>query len=247
MAFFTRNRLPILMYHRVSPHQADRLTIPVPRLEEQLALLHESGYHTISFANLATWMESGNPLSSKPIILTFDDAYIDFREYAAPILRRYGMRAIVFVPVAFMGKTNVWDRGNESIMTPDQLKQLNHEGLIDIGIHSFLHRNYTELSLEDMKEDLENCFSTVEYHHIKFLKVMAYPYGGYPKKDRELNRQMKELFAAIGIEFALRIGNRINPLPLRDRYEIKRIDIRGTDSFRTFKIKLAFGRSKLFS
>jgi hypothetical protein len=77
--------------------------------------------------------------------------------------------------------------------------------------------------------------------------VLAYPYGGYPKKDEIKKCRMKNLFREKRINFALRIGNRINGWPLIDDYEIKRIDIRGTDSFFTFKTKLKKGRAKLFS
>jgi len=58
---------------------------------------------------------------------------------------------------------------------------------------------------------------------------------------------MKELFRDYKLIFAVRIGNRINSLPIRDPYELKRIDIKGTDSLFTFKIKLKKGRTKLFS
>jgi hypothetical protein len=49
-----------------------------------------------------------------------------------------------------------------------------------------------------------------------------------------------------GVECAARIVSRINALPPKDIYEIKRTIIRGTDSFREFKIKLRKGRCKLF-
>jgi hypothetical protein len=58
---------------------------------------------------------------------------------------------------------------------------------------------------------------------------------------------MKDLFRDFKFDFALRIGNRINHVPFNDPYELKRIDIKGTDSMYTFTIKLRKGRQKLFS
>ncbi len=216
-------------------------------LELELAFLLEKGYETISFLDLKESIETGKKLPQRPVIITFDDAYENFRTHALPILKRLQLKATLFVPVAFLGKTNLWDHGSEKILTAEELKRIEDDGSIEIGIHSFLHRSYAELAPEDMKEDLENCFNTMEYHHIRTSRVLAYPYGGYPKKDPELKRMMKELFAEMQLWFAVRIGNRINPVPLKDKYEIKRIDIKGTDSFRTFRIKLSRGRKNPFA
>jgi len=235
------------MYHKVSDSQPDGLTVTADMLELELAFLLEKGYETISFLDLKESIETGKKLPQRPVIITFDDAYENFRTHALPILKRLQLKATLFVPVAFLGKTNLWDHGSEKILTAEELKRIEDDGSIEIGIHSFLHRSYAELAPEDMKEDLENCFNTMEYHHIRTSRVLAYPYGGYPKKDPELKRMMKELFAEMQLWFAVRIGNRINPVPLKDKYEIKRIDIKGTDSFRTFRIKLSRGRKNPFA
>ncbi len=240
-------RLPILMYHKVLHDNPDGLTVTADMLELQLSFIAEKGYETISFVDLKESAETGKELPKRPVIITFDDAYENFLTHALPILKQFKMKATLFVPVAFMGKTNLWDQGNEKILSADELKRIQDDSLIEIGIHSFLHRSYAELAPEDMKEDLENCFNTLEFHHIRTSRVLAYPYGGYPKKDKELKRQMKELFDVMQLWFAVRIGNRINPLPVKDLYELKRIDCKGTDSFRAFRIKLARGRTNPFA
>jgi len=242
-----KNRLPILMYHKVSEDKADGLTIPVGKLDQQLFFIREKGYTIITFEELHRMISTGTPLSQKPLILTFDDAYENFTTHAVPLLEKYNLKATVFVPVGYMGKTNIWDRGEEPILGPGILKELSKTDLIEIGLHSFLHRSYGDLAIEDINEDLANCINTLDFYKIHFVPVLAYPFGGFPKKDRTLLAQMKELFREYNLVFAVRIGNRINPLPVRDPYELKRIDIKGTDSFFTFKIKLRKGRTKLFS
>ncbi|MFH1297880.1 MAG: polysaccharide deacetylase family protein [Bacteroidota bacterium] len=239
--------MPILLYHKVADDRQDGLTVTTAKLEDELSFLVEKGYETISFLDLKESIETAKKLPKQPVIITFDDAYENFLTHALPVLHRLKMKATLFVPVAFLGKTNLWDRGIEKILTAEQVKRIQENKSIEIGIHSFLHRSYAELAPEDMKEDLKNCFNTLEFHHILTSRVLAYPFGGYPKKDPELNRQMKEIFTAMQLWFAVRIGNRINPLPVKDRYELKRIDIKGTDSFRTFRIKLTRGRKNPFA
>lgn len=247
MSIFSRSGLPILMYHKVAADGPDGLTVTTDMLELELAFLAEKGYETISFLDLKESDETGKKLPERPVILTFDDAYVNFRTHALPILKRLHLKATLFVPVAFMGKTNLWDQGSEKILSAEELKRIEDDGSIEIGIHSFLHRSYAGLAPEDMKEDLENCFNTMDFHHIRTSRVLAYPFGGYPKRDPELKGLMKALFAEMQLWFAVRIGNRINKLPVKERYEMKRIDIKGTDSFSTFRIKLACGRKNPFA
>lgn len=238
--------LAILMYHKVSEQVNDGLTVSTDTLELHFAWLKEMGYQTLSFRELKNLMAERLTLPKKTVILTFDDAYRSFKELALPVLKKFGFKASVFVPMAYIGKTNLWDRGNDPIMTAEELNQISSCGFVEIGLHSFLHRNYRDLALPDIKEDLDNCFSILGFHHIPYIRVLAYPYGGYPGKDPELRNDMIQLFESLGIDYALRIGNRINPYPIRHPFEMKRIDIRGSDSFLTFRIKLKTGRVKLF-
>jgi peptidoglycan/xylan/chitin deacetylase (PgdA/CDA1 family) len=239
--------LPVLMYHKILGQGADALTVTNDQFDHQLMYLKEKGYQTISFKTLKSLIKNGDPLPKKTVILTFDDAYENFRKHALPLLKKYHFTATVFVPVAFIGKTNIWDRGGEAIMTVDDLKQLVFNEGIEIGIHSFLHRSYGDLAIADMKEDLNLCKETLDFFGIPFSKVLAYPYGGYPKKDPLLKSQMISLFKQFGLDFAVRIGNNINTWPLKQPFEIKRIDIKGTDNFFIFRTKLTKGRAKLFA
>jgi len=242
-----RKGLPILMYHKVSEGETNGITISTEKLKQQFEFIQRKGYQTLSFDELATVINTGKPLPKRPLILTFDDAYRNFMVYAVPLLRTYGFKACVFIPVGFMGKTNNWDNGSDPILSAAEIKELANTGSIEFGIHSFLHRSYAELDPAGMDNDLDLCIQTLGYHNIPFVRVLAYPYGSYPKKDPQLKATMKEIFRTSRLQFALRIGNRINSWPLKDLYELKRIDIKGTDNFYTFKSKLRKGRRKVFS
>jgi len=239
--------LPVLMYHKILDQGPNGLTVTTAQFERQLMYLKEKGYQTLTFREVKTLLAEKSPLPRKPVVLTFDDAYVNFKSHALPLVKKYGFQATLFIPVAFIGKTNLWDQGNDPILPAADLKQLSNNEPVTFGIHSFLHKNYRDLALSDMEEDLKNCQETLSFYGIPFTRVLAYPYGGYPKKELPLKKSMFELFDRFGLDFALRIGNRINPWPIRNRYEMKRIDIRGTDSFKMFRIKVRKGRAKLFA
>ena len=242
-----RKGLPVLMYHKIMENGSDGLTVTTAQFDMQLMFLKEKGYHTLTFRELKKLNAEKAPLPKKSIIITFDDAYLNFRDQALPILKKYNFSASLFVPVAFIGKTNLWDQGTDQILTAGDLKQLSNNEPVEFGLHSFLHKSYRDLAIADMEEDLKNCRETMDYYGIPFTRVLAYPYGGYPRKDPELKKSMFDLFERFGLDFALRIGNRINPWPFTGRFEVKRIDIRGADSFTIFRIKVKKGRAKLFA
>lgn len=239
--------LPVLMYHNISDGKADGLSIPADKLELQFMYLKENGYRSLSLKQIGLLMNEGAGLPKKSVVLTFDDAYQSIETKLLPLLERYDFCATVFVPGAFIGKSNLWDDGSINVMTAETLQKISRNPHIEIGLHSFLHRSYNEMDVEDMKDDLANCRQTLEFYKIPYVNALAYPYGAYPKKDPALKKEMFEMFGKTGLEFAFRIGNRVNPFPFKERFEVRRIDIRGGDSFFIFKTKLKKGRAKLFA
>jgi hypothetical protein len=53
---------------------------------------------------------------------------------------------------------------------------------------------------------------------------------------------MVAALGALGIRLGFRIGNRVNPLPLADPFEINRLGVRGDESLATFRRRIAWGR-----
>ena len=237
--------LPILLYHKVSPHDNDSLTISVDRLDRQLAYIKSIGYTPISFLELRNSLQGRHPLPARPVLVTFDDGYRSTYELAYPLLLKHQFKATVFLPAAFIGGVDGWNNGTEPLMSYDMIRQMASSTLIEFGLHSYLHENYQFYSAAQVEADLSRCVRTLEENGCPFTRVFAYPYGRMPK-DESVNRALRELFRKHGIDFAVRIGSRINALPPRDVYELKRSVVRGTDSFWEFKIKLQKGRTKLF-
>ena len=246
--------LPILVYHKVSPHHNDRLTISTDRLDRQLAYIKSSGFTPISFTDLKESLEGRQRLPVKPILITFDDGYLSTYELAYPLLRKHDVKATIFLPVAFIGGVNGWDKGSDPLMPYEVLRSIATDpmggdpvggGLIEFGLHSYRHENYERYSAAQIDADLSECMSVLEKNRCPFTRVFAYPYGRIPR-DTNVNQAMRESFRSHRIDFAVRIGSRINTLPPKDVYELKRSVVSGTDSFWEFKTKLRKGRVKLF-
>jgi len=239
-----KNGLPILMYHKISDKSTDKYTINTSKFERHLNFILSRNYTPITFTQLLQYQVHNIKLPEKPVIISFDDAYENNYLYLYPLLKKYRLKATIFIPVGAIGKTNDWDEGNEAIMTFEQLKKID-PNYVEFGLHAFSHKNLKNLSNEELQQDMQNCISTLSSHSIVFCPVLAYPYGGYPKSEKAYESFTKTLKNS-GILMGLRIGNRVNGLPIKDLFCIKRIDMHGTDSFREFKTKLRKGRVKLF-
>src|SRR5207249_4306985 len=95
--------LVVLMYHKVNDTLGNSVTIPVSLFDEQMAQLGELGYTPVSLDDVLDYFLRGVPLPERAVLITFDDGYLDNLENAAPILRRNGYPAVLFVPIGYLG------------------------------------------------------------------------------------------------------------------------------------------------
>ncbi len=226
----------VLMYHKISTNISDFLTITCEQLDNQLKYLKEHNYQFITSQQLIDFYLHQKALPPNPILLTFDDGYPNVRDCAYPILKKYQAKATLFLPSAFLGDTNRWDQGDDCIISVDQLKNLN-PAVFELALHSHKHQNYKQLTPQQIENDLQTNIDFFVSNQLLYTSAFAYPYGGCPKN-------VSSIFKQLGILIAFRIGNQINPFIINDLYAVKRIDIRGTDTFDDFKLKVKKGRTK---
>jgi peptidoglycan/xylan/chitin deacetylase (PgdA/CDA1 family) len=224
------------MYHKVDPSNADMLTVTSDQLEAHLSYLLSSGYQIVSIKDII----DNQHLKKKSVVLTFDDAYLNNLEYAYPILKKYQVQATIFVPSAYIGLGSNWDLFPEKLLSINELKNIDHS-VFDLALHTHTHSNFSDLSIDQIEEELKQNINFFETNNLTFVPALAYPYGGRPQ-DKNIKQLMYNTMSDLGIRWAFRIGNRLNMWPLKNRYEIERLDIRGTDSMATFKRKLKWGK-----
>jgi peptidoglycan/xylan/chitin deacetylase (PgdA/CDA1 family) len=240
MLWLSRQGLRVLMYHRVDVSTADALTVTTAQLEQQIVWLAAEGFNFVSLGAVLQATKKGGALPPSPVLVTFDDGYVDTGELARPVLKRLGVPATVFVPTAFIGKTSAWDQNTRPLMNVAQLRSLVADGW-DIGLHSHGHENYRTLSPEKIEADVRAAWTTLAEIGVTPAPALAYPYGGR-QRDAEGRRAMHAALARAGVRAAFRIGNRINRLPVTDAFEIQRLGPRGDASFAAFKRLIRWGR-----
>jgi peptidoglycan/xylan/chitin deacetylase (PgdA/CDA1 family) len=219
-------KLPVLLYHHVGPDHPETvrgLTVSPQRFERQIRWLARRGFHGISPSNWLQWLRTGNGLPTKPILITFDDAYADVAEYALPILKKYGFSGAVFVVTERLGGTNTWDEvqgcGTLNLMTAEQIRHWDVQG-IEFGAHSRTHAHLSKLSAAELSAEVvgsKNDLSKLLDHPIVSF---AYPYGDCNDAVRDLVRDEFDL--AFGVQEGLNYLS-------SDRHLLKRAYIGSTD------------------
>ena len=230
---FWRPALRVLCYHRIDPDRRDRLTVTTRQLDAQLGYLVRSGFRFIRARDLI----SGAALPERPVLVTFDDGYVDTLEHAQPVLRRHGAKATIFVVTGYAGDRARWDEDGAPLMGLRQLRELDPE-TFELALHSHLHRAFETMPLGAIEHDLRKNLGFFREHGLAVTPALAYPYGSRPRRSMP---ELSDRLASLGIPLAFRLGNRLNRLPISNPYEIQRIDVRGDLGEAAFRRRLWMG------
>jgi peptidoglycan/xylan/chitin deacetylase (PgdA/CDA1 family) len=173
-----RIHIPILMYHYISPLPPDSdairrdLTVPPDVFERQLVYLADEGYQTISMYQLYDALMNGAPLPPKPIVLTFDDGYIDHYQYVFPALQRLGMTGTFFV---ITGRA---DSSDPAYMSWEQIDEMAHAGM-SMEPHTKYHRSLSERDHDFLIYEMLGSQESITAHTGGAGRMLAYPAGEY--------------------------------------------------------------------
>jgi hypothetical protein len=149
--------VPIVAYHSIADdhdHLLRQLSLPVAFFERQLQYLDRRGFQTVTLYDVHRYLRDGAPLPSRAIALTFDDGYLDNWVNAFPLLKKYGMKATIFVATDFVDPlpacrptlTDVW-AGTIAARDLDwwghvswpELAAMQASGLVDVQAHTQSH------------------------------------------------------------------------------------------------------------
>jgi len=161
--------VPVFMYHHVNWHEGDLVTLSPPGFETHLRTLKDRGYQALFLDELVPILRGERAAVRPSVALTFDDGHLDNWVFAFPLLRKYGMKATIFVITSWMGEGEVrslWDperppgadlppilRHREvkkraalgdgaAAMNWNEARAMEASGWVDIQSHTHFHRDY---------------------------------------------------------------------------------------------------------
>lgn len=138
---YYRDKVIALMYHEVTPGQKDRQSLDVVKFERQLSLMKESGFQWITMKQYAAFVLHGSPVPPNAVLMTFDDGYESFYEYAYPLLLKYHVPATSFLIVNTVGNPK---HAGIPKLDWEQVREMHANG-VDFYSHSFDSHRYAPL------------------------------------------------------------------------------------------------------
>jgi peptidoglycan/xylan/chitin deacetylase (PgdA/CDA1 family) len=101
---------PVLCYHKIERRRELGVTRLSPRrFATQVEALAGAGWQGLSLREFTAVLRGERPLRERELLITFDDAYRGLRDFAFPVLRDVGFRAVCFVITDYAGRLNRWD------------------------------------------------------------------------------------------------------------------------------------------
>lgn len=112
----SRQRAIVLMYHRVltaaewqvtGSHPA--MAVTTETFARHMAIVRQR-LVPLTLEDFAARMRSRRPFPDRACLITFDDGWRDTLSNAAPILRKWQLPSVVFLPVSFIGSRRLFTR-----------------------------------------------------------------------------------------------------------------------------------------
>lgn len=232
-----RNRPPVLTYHHVGeriPGEDPGLSISVRSFERQLDWLVRQGFVGIT---ASTWLDAVRgrvKLPRRPLLITFDDGYLELREHALPLLRERGFAATVFVVTGQIGAVSAWADQAEArrpLLGRDEIRAWAADE-IEFGSHTRTHARLTRLDPSAWPEELEGSRHDLAALLGKPPRSFAYPYGAV---NDEVRRSVARVF-----ELAFTVDAGANG-PKRDLHLLQRSGVLEEDSLADLALRLRVG------
>ncbi len=202
--------VPVLMYHSIGPGaENSRLIVTPESFERQMRFLKKGNYQILSMDEYVALLKENKKPDKRSVVITFDDGYLDNYTNAYPILKKYKIPATISVVPSWVGRPD--------IMSWEQIKELNDEGLIEIVSHSLSHRPLDTLNKGLIIEELRQSKRILEEKLKTDIDYFCYPCGSFTSFVKELAK-----FYGYKAALATHPDARID---LNDIYAIRRIRI----------------------
>lgn len=186
--FFNNKGIPIFLYHQVNSFS----NINPSLFEKHLKILKSKNLNTITISEYYNHKNLKNS-----VLITFDDGYYDNYLYVFPLLKKYNVKATIFLNTFYIKKrhhsknfeiepSNI--ANNKSIkkflssgsaksdqyLSWEEIKEMSDSGLVDFQAHSHKHMAiFKNDKLEGIFDNDENDYTdSFLYHKIE---------KGYPK------------------------------------------------------------------
>lgn len=216
----------ILMYHGFATpgEKPSRYVVSAKCLAAQLSLLRWTRRNVINLDEYLRCRNEHRLPPARAVIITIDDGYLDNATVAAPMLRRHGFPATVFVVSRRIGRSNEWDSNTElagrPLMRREDVLGLAREGF-QIGSHTRTHSRLPTLPSERVRNEMGGSRVDLEQLIDGPVVTFSYPYGLFDSRVEAESQRAGFLGAC-----TVRAGRNTLATPL---FQLRRCEVRGNE------------------
>jgi peptidoglycan/xylan/chitin deacetylase (PgdA/CDA1 family) len=212
--------IPILLYHSISdaPDPWIRRFAVTPRtFGRHLDLVAASGATTLTVSAFADALARGPAaLPERPVLITFDDGFADFRDAALPALLARDLAATLYATTGFLGRRG--PGGARMLDWRDLAEMAWGHGAVEIGGHTDSHPQLDIAGPARAREEITRCRAQLEDVLGTAPRSFAYPHGYSTAAVRAMVR-------AAGFDTACAVRNAFSSAA-DDRLALARLTVR---------------------
>ena len=210
--------IPVLMYHHVNP-QGNFINVTPRNFEAHMRYLHRHGFTTLHTGEMLSILLGHTAPPKKPVMITFDDGWLDNWVYAFPAMKKYGIKAAIFVITSLIpgnGRRMRSDEGDvpvlpehracqhlvdaggasEVMLSWEELREMADSGLVEIQSHTHTHQRYDKLYTDRekrkdvLKQELKTSKEIIEEKLGMACDAICWPWGKYHREYVEVARSL---------------------------------------------------------
>ena len=167
---FNKSAVPVFLYHQVNPISSN---VSPKIFEEHLKIIKKYNMETITISEYYS-----NNIQKNSMLLTFDDGYYDNFKYVFPLLKKYNMKATIFLNTLYImdKRENEPEIKDNNTVNLEAMKKYIENGKATINQY---------MSWEEIKEMYDSGLIDFQAHSHKHMAVFKdIKIEGFTKKDR---------------------------------------------------------------
>jgi peptidoglycan/xylan/chitin deacetylase (PgdA/CDA1 family) len=206
--------IPVLMYHHVNP-VGNFINVRPHNFEAHMRYLKGAGFtslHTAEFSDILTGRQEA---PKRPVMITFDDGWLDNWVFAFPLLKKYNMKAVIFLITSRIAEQGKRTRSDEAPVDPlpthrdsgkliqqgrtaevmlswDEVHEMMNSGLVEFHSHTHSHTRWDKLVLdrdkrnEALRKDLLAAKDIMEARLNMSDEALCWPQGFFDRDYLEI-------------------------------------------------------------
>tara|TARA_Y100001970_G_scaffold269275_1_gene361515 strand:- start:2577 stop:3590 length:1014 start_codon:yes stop_codon:yes gene_type:complete len=179
-----KNSAVIFMYHKFGIDKYPSTSVTLSQLDTHIDEFSKEKYSIKPLEFIIDTILNDGILSENTIGISVDDADKSFYEIGWPKFKQYK------IPVTLFVNTSTIHKNNKNYLNWDQIRQLKSEG-VSIGAHSHSHYHMSDLSVDEVKNEIEISNNIFLRELGEIPSLFAYPYGEANQKIIDLLKDYK--------------------------------------------------------